>query len=346
MLTVRRYANTSMPIPRQRPFEPDSLRTPPFEHWRLVARERLQDERRAHSGEPRASVRVTPGFFALVALTQLFALRFALHGAAATVIVLPSLLLVHELPRTLVLRALGRSSSTTISASGADTKIAPGLPRSGVLSLAILGCLGNLALAGALAKLAQHVAPEVAVLTRHAAVAHAAWAALQALPLVPFRLGRYVAARLPTRLRALHAAASLACVAFLGSLLDDYALGVALFPIIVLGAVGSARALVEAAQERQEEEVETQDAGRRRQQGRRAPEPGRDEQHDQEQRERDRGVAELRVERRSDGGDHADPDECRDVTEAFVRWYAHGPRPKQRELDRQQPAPSRNPAQK
>jgi len=180
----------------------------PVDHWKSVVRARLAS-RSTEPGSRRLGVRVTPGF-ALLAAT--IGLPRGLPGAIATLVVVSSVFLLHEVSRALVACVLGRASRVVITARGCDTHLEGAeLTGKGAFAFLTAGSHANLAFALLLGLVRRGVAPGLASSVLSVLVfSHAAWGAIQLVPLIPFRAGRALGAQLRPSRRFAHAAASVA----------------------------------------------------------------------------------------------------------------------------------------
>jgi hypothetical protein len=209
------------------------------ETWKRVARARMACE--SGGGRARIAVHVTLGFMLLCALAGLGLGR---TGPLFTLALLSSVVLAHELPRALVARLLGRSSKVTLSAIAGETDVhGPPLRGGAAAAFELAGPLGNFMVALAAFALRQHaVASPHAPLLMALALSHAAWGAVQVLPVLPFRFGRAVSRLLTPSQRVLHAAASAVSVFALGGAVE-WARVPVLFPMLTLAAFASASSL-------------------------------------------------------------------------------------------------------
>ncbi|HEY1537422.1 MAG TPA: hypothetical protein VGF76_25550 [Polyangiaceae bacterium] len=148
--------------------------------------------------------------FGFVLLAGLLGAGTGRYGSFRTLVMLCSILLVHESARALLARAFGRSSRVSITIAGGQTDFSgPRLPGGLALGLASIGSVANVLVAVVLGTTAQRAhEPALATFLHQAAFGHAIWGIAQALPLAPFRLGAELARHLPPSLRRTHAIAS------------------------------------------------------------------------------------------------------------------------------------------
>jgi hypothetical protein len=175
------------------------------EVWKARARASLLKTTR--DGKPRVSWHVSFGFVLVAGLLGAGTGRF---GSWRSLALLASVLLVHESARALLCRTFGRSCHVSISIFGGQTEVSgPPLDGSPGLAVATVGSLANALVALLLFIFAQRTHdPSWATELRELSVGHALWAAAQALPLAPFRLGAELARHLSPSLRRTHAIAS------------------------------------------------------------------------------------------------------------------------------------------
>jgi hypothetical protein len=221
----------------------------PVAVWKHVAleRARLNEQKRQGTGGPSLSVRTSFGFLLLMVLTQLLALRLGVDGARSTGLVLLSVILVQELPRALLGRALGRSSRILMSAAGGRTEL-DGAPLRGAakLAFATVGSIANVLLAIAVTRLCKEVSGRALAPLQMLAGCQAAWGLGQACPLIPFRTGLAVARSLRPELRFVQASLSVVCVSALIALTGTSTWGNAFVPVLALVALASWRHLGDA----------------------------------------------------------------------------------------------------
>lgn len=209
---------------------------------------RIARNAHASSGRPAIRLRVSIGFLVLAALVGA---RQGLGGSVTMLAVLSSVLLVHELARALLARAVGRSGEMSISAAGGQTEL-HGLPLRGlgVVGFALVGSLANALIAVAAVALAKQSFAERAAPLLHAVVfSHAVWGGLQLLPVIPARVGLTIASGLSPSLRFAHASASLAFVLVAGTLLVGATKSVLVLALISLLVIACFRHLLEAQRE-------------------------------------------------------------------------------------------------
>jgi hypothetical protein len=175
------------------------------EVWKARVRSSLP--KTTPDGKPKVSWHVSFGFVLVACLLGAGAGRF---GWLRSFALLGSVLLVHESARALLCRTFGRSCHVSVSIAGGRTEICgPPFDISRGLSVATVGSLANALLALLLLNFAQRAHdPSWATELRELSVGHALWAAAQALPLAPFRLGAELARHLSPSLRRTHAIAS------------------------------------------------------------------------------------------------------------------------------------------
>jgi hypothetical protein len=131
-------------------------------------------------------------------------------GAVRSLVLLLSILLVHEGSRALLARVWGRSARALLSLAGGHTEISgPELHGARAVAFTLVGSLGNGLVAVVLQALSQRVHDaSFALMLRDLSTGHAIWAIAQALPLLPFRAGTELSRRLSPSLRSGHAIAS------------------------------------------------------------------------------------------------------------------------------------------
>lgn len=146
----------------------------------------------------------------LVMFAALFGLAGGPFGTVRALVLLLSILFVHELSRAALARGLGRSARVSIALTGSQTEISgPDLRGSAAFAFTLIGSMGNLLCAAGLYALSSQVHnPAFGLSLREIANAHIVWGVAQALPLLPFRAGSELAKRLPPSLRSGHAIAS------------------------------------------------------------------------------------------------------------------------------------------
>ena len=167
--------------------------------WLRLVRLKL---RRGSGGKPGLHLRVTFDF----ALLALLATCSGPHPAPHSAIFLFAMMLLHELPGAVWARALGRFVSVSIRSSGGQTEVA-GQPLSarGRLALALVGNAAIFATGHALCGLARNLhSPMLAQAGR----LYIFWAAVQLLPLLPFKLGSLLRDHVGHRIRVKQAMAS------------------------------------------------------------------------------------------------------------------------------------------
>jgi len=163
-------------------------------------------------------------------------------------LVLLTVLLVHELPRAIVARLLGRSSRVVLSETGGKTAVS-GAPLTGkaALGFALIGSFANLLVAvTALALLHSGLPASAAPLLKLMAAGHTVWGVAQLLPIVPFRAGALLSTRLPGSMRFSHAAASFAFLGVLGVAAVTRSKAPPLLILLVPGALAALRILKKA----------------------------------------------------------------------------------------------------
>jgi hypothetical protein len=201
---------------------------------------RIARENPARCGKPKISLRISFGF---LALTMLVGAHGGLAGSMTTLVVLTSVLLVHELARALLAAALGRSSAIVISMAGGQTSLL-GSPLRGtdLIACSLAGSLANGLFAVASMLLArQAFAAALGPLLGALTLPHAVWGAVQLLPVVPTRLGAAIASRLSPSLRFAHASASLAFTLIGGGMLISIAHSVLVAVLVGLWVIACSR---------------------------------------------------------------------------------------------------------
>jgi len=184
------------------------------ELWKNVAL-RGATEQQTSAAPPRLRVTLTAGFILLAGMTGL---SWKSVGILIVPSVLLTVLLVHELPRAMVARLLGRASQVILSERGGSTVVS-GTPLTGkaALGFTVVGSFANLVVAvTALALVRSRLLVPAAPLLNLIAAGHAAYGIAQLLPIVPFRAGALLSRRLPGSMRLAHAAASFAFLVVLG----------------------------------------------------------------------------------------------------------------------------------
>jgi hypothetical protein len=177
------------------------------ELWKARVRAGVSRQWQAAFAKPTMHWHISFGF---VLLAGLLGAGLGRYGSFRALVLLSSVLLVHEAARALLARAFGRSSRVSVTIAGGQTDIS-GPPLSGGLALAVagIGSLANVVAALALRAIAQRIhEPALAAFLQQAAFGHAIWGIAQALPLAPFRLGAELARRLPPPFRRAHTIAS------------------------------------------------------------------------------------------------------------------------------------------
>ncbi|HEY0468471.1 MAG TPA: hypothetical protein VGC79_29950, partial [Polyangiaceae bacterium] len=187
----------------------------------------------------------------LVLFAALFGLAGGPFGSVRALVLLLSILLVHELSRAALARGLGRSARVSISLAGASTEISgPELRGSAAFAFTLIASLANVALGFGLQLASQRIHhPAFGLALHELGTGHLVWGIAQALPLLPFRAGSELARRLPPPLRSGHAIASGGLA--IGAVFASFNLPKSpmLFLALMLVAVSSARAACEAFQE-------------------------------------------------------------------------------------------------
>ncbi len=210
------------------------------DEWKACARANVAA---SFEARPRIRLRATKPFIVVAAL---IGAPGGPASAIAMVGLLASLLLVHELPRAVFARARGRGACVVLSARGGDTAvIGPPMRGADAVVFQMIGSATNAAVAlAAFAGIRAGLGGAAAL--GEIALAHAVWGGVQALPLLPFRVGRAIAARTPPGLRLAHAALSLAVELFMaiGSLVVGTTLP---WVLATVAAVASVAGVVEAS---------------------------------------------------------------------------------------------------
>jgi hypothetical protein len=220
----------------------------PVEGWKLHVRSAVAEAASADPARPFLKLRVTSGF---VVLAALIGAPHGLTGSLATLAILSSVLLVHEVSRALSAGALGRSSNIEISASGGRTDVFGGPLRGVEVALfATIGSAANAVVAivamGIIHLGATHEARD---LFRAFAFAHAVWAGAQLLPVIPFRAGIAIGSSLSPSARFAHAAASSVFLATAFILVGGWMKAPLLLAVLALSALASANLVREAYRE-------------------------------------------------------------------------------------------------
>ena len=177
------------------------------ELWKEQARASASSQWRALGAKPSLRFHVSFGF---VVLAGVLGARMGQYGSLRSLVLLSSILLVHESARALLARAFGRSCRVSVTITGGQTEISgPPLPSGLALGVACVGSPANVVVALVLRAFAERAHdPALASFLHQAAFGHAIWGIAQALPLAPFRLGAELARRLSPSLRRTHAIAS------------------------------------------------------------------------------------------------------------------------------------------
>jgi len=210
-------------------------RSDPVERWKRVALGRAVDAGGV-AVDRRVELRVGLGFTLTAALAGL---PFGRGGPVLTLIGLTLVVLVDELPRVLLLRAWGRSSSVVLGSGGAVTESFGRRLDAGRAALASLsGPPANVLLSLGLVALSRRLPASLAGYVWTLALWHGVWGAAQALPFPPFRVGNALAARVRAPFPAVLTVFS-AKFLLLGGLVLSKIFPSA-FPLAILGA---ARAL-------------------------------------------------------------------------------------------------------
>jgi hypothetical protein len=220
----------------------------PVEEWKRSVHARIADECRSRDRRPAIRLHVTLGFVALAAVVGTIRGRV---GWVTTVASLGSVLLVHELSRALFARALGRSSSVLISARGGDTALS-GSPLRGVPSLIFttIGSIANVLVGLSALSIAKHGGEvHAAAFAATLAFAHLVWGGAQLIPIVPFRTGMALSARLRPSYRFVHAAGSLVLVVATGVLGVSSTESPVVFGAFMFAALACAQVVREAYRE-------------------------------------------------------------------------------------------------
>ncbi len=218
------------------------------ESWKAGVRFRLA--RQAELARPTPSMKLQVDL-KLVVFAAAFGVAGGPLGVLRSLLLLLSILWVHESSRALLARALGRSARVSLSLAGGQTEISgPELSGAAAFAFTLIGSLANVLLAGALHRVSGHAHDASwGVTLRELATGHAIWGVAQALPLLPFRAGRALSRRLPASLRSGHAIASGGLA--IGAVFAFFNLPKS--PVLVVAllfvAFASARAAFEAFQE-------------------------------------------------------------------------------------------------
>jgi hypothetical protein len=213
------------------------------ELWKNVALKGATEQQESPA-PPRLRVTLTAGFALLAGMIGL-----SCHSVGVLIVpVLLSVLLVHELPRAMVARFLGRSSRVILSERGGNTAVSGALlTGKAALGFTVIGSFANLVVAiTALALVRSRLLVSAAPLLNLMAAGHAVWGIAQLLPIVPFRAGALLSRRLPGSLRLAHAVASLAFLVVLGVAALNQSKAPQLLILLVLGAVAALRPLRKA----------------------------------------------------------------------------------------------------
>ena len=220
----------------------------PVEEWKRRVRSALIDAVGTGTARSSLRLRITPGF---VMVAVLVGAPHGPVGSVATLAILSSVLLVHELSRAALAVAQRRSSRIVISASGGRTDVL-GAPLEGVDAalFAIVGSAANAVVAiVALAITRVGIAHETTALLRGLAFSHAAWAGVQLLPIIPFRAGTAIASRLSPSVRFAHAAASSVLLAMAFVFVEGWMTAPVLLAVLLLSAMASVNLVREAYRE-------------------------------------------------------------------------------------------------
>ncbi len=187
------------------------------ESWKRQVFARVDDDRLLAGNGPRVRIRATFAFFGLAALAGA---RRGPIGSLEMAVLLSSVCFVQELPRALLGLALRRSALVRISATGTDTTLSgPALRGVWAVLYAVIGSVANLAFSALALVLATFVRPSVAEAFSTLACGHALWAIASLLPILPFRAGSAISARLEPSARFLHGVISCTVVVALGGVL-------------------------------------------------------------------------------------------------------------------------------
>lgn len=218
------------------------------EVWKLRVRTALARQAELNGPEPKLRVRLD---VRLVLFGALFGLAGGPFGTVRTLVLLLSILLVHELSRAALARALGRSARVSISLAGGRTEISgPELRGSAAFAFTVIGSLANLLLAAVLQLAGRHSHdPAFGQVLRELGTGHAIWGIAQAVPLLPFRAGSELARRLPPALRSGHAIASGGLALGAVFALFNLPKSPLLFGALLFVLISSARSAYEAFQE-------------------------------------------------------------------------------------------------
>jgi hypothetical protein len=218
------------------------------EAWKIRVRSQLTRQAELTGPGPKVRLHVD---VRLVLFAGLFGLAGGPIGAVRSLVLLLSILFVHELSRAALARGLGRSACVSISLAGGRTEISgPELRGAAAFAFTMIGSLGNVVLALVLQVASRRVHdPALGLALRELGNGHAIWGIAQALPLLPFRAGSELARRLSPPLRSGHAIASGGLA--IGAVFAIFNLPKS--PILLLAllfvAISSARAAHEAFQE-------------------------------------------------------------------------------------------------
>jgi hypothetical protein len=231
---------------------PDGRTIDPVEEWKSIARARSGKVRRAGKSGAGIGFRISAPYLFIGAGVG------APHGFSGMLIamaLLATVLLTQELPRALLARALGRSSSVVLSALGGDTEVA-GQPLRGTVGVAhaIIGSVANLLVAVGALVVSELGASAVAGLElRDLAIAHAAWGLAQALPVIPFRAGTALSRTAGPSLRLAAAAGCVLLLVAANALEIGWTTNPVLFGLLVLSTVASVNAVKDASLDRWDE---------------------------------------------------------------------------------------------
>ncbi|MEI9938284.1 MAG: hypothetical protein WDO69_13775 [Pseudomonadota bacterium] len=216
--------------------------------WKSLVRTKLARQAELAGPEPKVRLQID---VRLVLFAAVFGLAGGPFGTVRSLVLLLSILLVQELSRAALARLLGRSARVSISLAGGRTEISgPELRGRAAFAFAMIGSLGNVALAAVLQIASREVHNSaLGQALRELGSGHAVWGIAQALPLLPFRAGSELARRLSPPLRSGHAIASGGLA--IGAVFAIFNLPKS--PILLLAllfvAISSARAAYEAFQE-------------------------------------------------------------------------------------------------
>ena len=220
------------------------------ELWKSNALRRVAEEQ--HSGvRPALGVALAVGF---VVLAAIFGASWHSPGVVVVPAVLVTVLLVHELPRAVIARYLGRSSRVALpQRDGSITVSGAPLVGKAALGFALVGSFANLVVAIiALALLRSGLLSSAASFLRVLALGHAFWGIAQLLPALPFRAGVLLSKRLPESMRFAHALASIALLVVLGAGAASRLKAPLPFILLALGAPASLQILRKAHAEHQD----------------------------------------------------------------------------------------------